>query len=119
MAKTLTSLIEKECANYTGGGCIGVNFRNQMFNSTGICTVIKNKKPCDFFRDCALPLAKHEDNFSKIINDYGKNDKPVKPIKIRLCGCGNTLKKRERFCDKCRISRRKKTYKKNNEKRVV
>ncbi len=128
---TLTSFIKAECASFTGNGCIGftikrkldekgrVELKNKMFNNSGKCLVIEEKKPCGFFRESVLPLAEHYGVYSKILSEYTKIDESiVKNIHTRFCDCGNELKPRERCCDKCKKIRRMETYREQNLKRA-
>ncbi len=126
---TLTSFIKAQCASFTGNGCIGftikreldkkgrVELKNKMFNNSGKCLVIEEKKPCVFFRESVLPLAEHYGVYSKILSEYTKIDESiVKNIHTRFCDCGEELKKREKCCEKCRTKRRQKTDRENKRK---
>ncbi len=126
---TLTSFIKAQCASFTGNGCIGVTIKreldrkgrielkNKMFNNSGKCLVIEEKKPCVFFRKSVLPLAEHYGVYSKILSEYTKIDESiVKNIHTRFCECGEELKPRERFCEKCKKKRRQKTDREYHQK---
>ncbi len=126
---TLTSFIKAQCASFTGNGCIGftkkreldekgrVELKNKMFNTYGKCLVIEEKEPCWFFRESVLPLAELQGIYSKILLEYTNIDESVvKNIHTRFCECGEELKPRERFCDKCKKIRRQKTNRENLQK---
>ncbi len=119
---TLTSFIRAECSCFTGNKCIGftikreldekgrVELKNKMFNNSGKCLVIEEKKPCVFFRTAVLPLAEEQGIHSKILSEYTEIDESiVKNIHTRFRECGEELKKREKCCEKCRTKRRQKT----------
>ncbi len=126
---TLISFIKAQCASFTGNECIGftikreldekgrVELKNKMFNDSGKCLVIEEKEPCVFFRESVLPLAEHYGVYSRILSEYTKIDESiVKNIHTRFCECGEELKPRERFCERCRKKRRRETkreYQKN------
>ncbi len=128
---TLTSFIRAECASFTGNGCIGftikreldkrgnIELKNKMFNNSGKCLIIENKKPCKYFKKSVLPLAELQGIYSKILLEYTNIDESiVKNIHTRFCECGEELKPRERFCDKCKKKRRTEAYREQNLKRA-
>jgi hypothetical protein len=108
---TLASFIRAECANLTKTNeCLGVNSEGKGFNLDGVCWVIKEKKPCKYFKKCVLPLAEHQGIYSRILLEYTNIDKSIGTgIHTRFCECGTELKPRERFCDKCKKIRRLET----------
>ncbi len=118
---TLSSFIRAECANLTNTNeCIGVDLKGKGFNLDGVCWIIKEKKPCKYFKKCVLPLAKMNGCHDRIIREYMKIDKTVdQSEETRFCECGTELKPRERFCGKCKKRKRQNTYRGYNEKRAV
>ncbi len=108
---TLSSFIRAECANLTKTNeCLGVSFEGKGFNLDGECWVIKEKKPCRYFRKCVLPLAEQQGIYSRILLEYTNIDKSIGTgIHTRFCECGTELKPRERFCVKCKKIRRLET----------
>ncbi len=117
---TLSSIIRDECANLTKTNeCIGVDLKGKGFNLDGVCWVIKEKKPCRYFRKCVLPLAELQGIYSLILREYANIDKSIGVgIHTRFCDCGIELKPRERFCEKCRKKRRQETHRAQNLKRA-
>ncbi len=126
---TLTSFIKAECASFTGNGCIGftikreldrkgrIELKNKMFNNSGKCLVIEKKEACKYFKKSVLPLAELQGIYSKILLEYTNIDESiVKNIRTRFCECGEELKPRERFCERCRWKRRQKTNRENLQK---
>ncbi len=126
---TLINFIKTECASFTGNGCIGftikreldkrgnIELKNKMFNNSGKCLVIEEKEPCVFFRKSVLPLAELQGVYSRILSGYTKIDESIiKNIHTRFCECGEELKPRERYCERCKKIRRRETkreYQKN------
>jgi hypothetical protein len=126
---TLTNFIKAECASFTGNGCIGftikrelykrgnIELKNKMFNDSGKCLVIEKKEACKYFKKSVLPLAELQGIYSKILLEYTNIDESVvKDIHTRFCECGEELKPRERFCERCRKKRRQKTNRENLQK---
>jgi hypothetical protein len=108
---TLNSFVRTECANFTKTNeCIGVDLKGKGFNLDGACWIIKEKKPCKYFRKCVLPLAEQQGIYSRILLEYTNIDKSIGTgIHTRFCECGTELKPRERFCGKCKKIRRLET----------
>ncbi len=115
---TLSSFIRAECANLTKTNeCIGVDLKGKGFNLAGECWIIKEKKPCKYFRKCVLPLAEQQGIYSRILLEYTNIDKSIgTDIHTRFCECGTELKPRERFCAKCKKIRRLETKREYQQK---
>ncbi len=123
---TLASFIIQQCTGLMGNKCIGftikreldekgrVELKNKEFNKSGKCLVIEEKNPCVFFRESILPLTEHYGVYSRILSEYTQIDESIiKNIHTRFCDCGEELKPRERFCDKCKKKRRQETNREN------
>ncbi len=99
---TLNSLVKSECCNYVSDSCLGIDFSRKVFNTENVCFLLikkKHRKPCRFFAISVLPLK------LQLIEKYRKltRDTQAESYKLRLCECGKEfLRKRERFCEKCR-----------------
>ncbi len=114
---TLVSFIRAECDNITSTNlCLGLDVFGKRFMDQDRCLVLR-KKRCDYFKKCVLPLAKLMGCYDRIFKEYIKFDKTVdQSEEARFCECGEELKPRERFCERCRKKRRRETkreYQKN------
>jgi len=117
----MTRLVRAECANFSSVNdqCSGLTVLNELFREPGECWIFNNK-PCQYFRDCILPLAKYEGNYEKMLNAYSKLDKAATVnTKIRHCECGEEIAPRQRCCQKCARKRRLSSYRRINENRVT
>ena len=108
---TLTAFARKHCSNWevSDNICLGV-MDNAIFNE-GPCLLSQGKR-CQYFEQSVFPIAdppyrystepaRYEailDLYLKINPDFQQR----KPIKIRLCGCGEVLKPRRHVCDQCK-----------------
>ncbi len=114
---TLISFIKAECANLTSTNlCIGLDVFGERFMNQDKCLILR-KKRCEYFKKCVLPLAKLMGCYDRIFKEYIRFDKTVdQSEEARFCECGEELKPRERFCERCRKKRRlesKREYQKN------
>ena len=82
-----------------------------MFNDSCECWIIKDKKPCEYFKRYVLPLE------PSLNSQYNKIDNSVDIVDLRRCKCGNVLEKHRRFCDKCNKKNKLETKRKNWHKR--
>ncbi len=114
---TLTSFIRAECANLVKENqCLGLKTNNKRFMNPGKCLILA-KRRCDYFKKCVLPLARLKGCYDRVFNEYLKLDKSLDQSEgARLCDCGNELKPRERFCERCRWKKRQKTNRENLQK---
>lgn len=111
MAKTLINLVKQECANYVNSECIGVDLMKKMFNKTGVCWIVKDKKSCEYFKRYVLPLE------LSLTGDYNKIDSSVGVIEVKRCKCGEKLEKFKQYCSKCSKKKYKDRYRKYNTNR--
>ncbi len=114
---TLVSFVKIKCANITSTNlCLGLDAFGERFMNQAQCLILA-KKRCDFFKKCVLPLAKLMGCYDRIFKEYIKFDKTVdQSEEARFCECGEELKPRERFCERCRKKRRQKTNRENLQK---
>ena len=106
---TLNSLVRNECCNLVQDSCLGVDLFGKRFRNEGECWIF-NKNPCSFFTTSVLPLE------PQLTEKYRKltKDTRVESHESRLCECGEyELRRRERFCEKCRKKRRQRTNREN------
>ena len=111
MIKSINLLIKQECANLVNNECIGVLLNGKLFNDTYICHLIKDKKPCEYFKKCVLPLE------PSLTEKYNEIDNTTSIIESRTCKCGDTIVKFKRYCDKCKRLQTKSYHKKYNRAR--
>jgi hypothetical protein len=137
---TLISFVEQNCDNYLSdecygsltGKCIGGDVNGGRLKrksqtvviyqdpieflapNTGECW-IQEGIPCDYFKKRVLS----QNGYSAIDEEYREMCSSVKEQEPRLCECGATLAKRERYCAKCKVINRKKAYRKYNRNRMA
>jgi hypothetical protein len=117
---TLNSFLKQECANYVSDGCLGVDLIGKGFNIDGKCWILKDHRPCKYFEESVLGVAKYLGCFDKIFSEYQNINLAIKmDQETRVCECGNELLKRERLCLKCKAKKRRDAYKKYNENRAA
>lgn len=111
MKTGLTTFITNQCANWVG----------YCLLNDGDCKVMNGKR-CKYFEKSVLgpPEYKYRTagyNYERLFPRYAKINKNLTgtEVKVRRCGCGAILKRRERYCEKCRIKRRKESYRKSRE----
>ncbi len=106
----LDKFIKGYCCNYVGNECIGV-WKNSRFNNTTKCIPLEKGKPapCKFFEKIVLPWAIKLGCHDKVCEDYSHVAVGFKKAKnARLCGnCGETVGKGKKYCDECKIKKRK------------
>jgi hypothetical protein len=95
------------CANYDHyyGGCL---FQEK-------CNVEEGKR-CAYFEKAVLPVAWQIGCGESVVDQYQAQTKSVMQIqgvKARRCSCGEPLKPRQRYCQKCKHKRRKEAYREN------
>ena len=110
LANALTSFVRKYCACYENGepSCIG-EYR------TGTCLIMQ-AKPCGYFKRAVFPIcdpsykfATETGKYEKLLRLYKKIDPNIVETdeQIRKCSCGQPLKPRRRYCEKCTARRRR------------
>lgn len=135
MRNSLARFIREVCACWAGNPdeeCLGVDVYGKPFRKPGYCRVMQSK-PCLYFRKCALGPEDAKYPHSCFVQDpafekrvrkqYKKIDHTVaEPDEVRRCpDCGAGLRPRQKYCDQCRIKRRRKTsreYKRKYRKRA-
>lgn len=117
---TLLGFVKAECANYKHGQCIW----GECSVASGCrCNVSRDVlfggDPSvagpDYFSACVVPLAKDFPEYSDAAIEYaricGHRQRAVN--QTRLCGCGEFLAKRSRFCPKCAKTKRLEAWRKS------
>jgi|GEM_PF-1487410 len=82
------------------------------------CRVEQGQR-CAYFEKAVLPTAWQIDAGESILDQYQGQTKAVIQVRCkeaRRCTCGEPLKPRKRFCDKCRQKRRKEAYRQSKQK---
>lgn len=128
-------MAKRECANLLrDGSCLGVRAEDLghhlgPLTPWSVCAVAE-RKPCDYFEECVLPLAASRPEYLQCPKDYYRmvqphdwrhNERPRRPTPTpgtpRPCpDCGKPIGKRRRVCDNCRASRSKESAR--NRKRL-
>ena len=107
MKKILSVFVKKECANFYEGACV---FKD-------VCIVL-NGAPCRYFERAVLGPADYGYrlpgyDYAGISHEYRNVTKAeIRTALQRTCECGRILQKRQRMCEKCKIKKRKETYRK-------
>lgn len=103
---SLYSIAKNHCGNNDGGKCL----------LKGDC-LIGNGKPCRYFKDAvwkafdpAYPHSREHNIYQANIKEFQLVYGLTKPQDVRVCGCGEVLRKRQRLCDKCADKNRKASY---------
>jgi len=92
-----------ECANHVGSGC---------FNERP-CLLAQRGVRCSYFESAVLPLSKRKAAYADVPKHYwarAKVDGMREDAAERVCACGNALADRERVCERCKIRRRRESY---------
>ena len=110
---TLNSLVRNECCNLVQDSCLGVDLFGKRFRNEGECWIF-NKNPCSFFTTSVLPLEPQlTEKYRKLTGDIR-----VESHESRFCECGEyELRKRERYCPKCKKNHAKEAHRKYNQTR--
>lgn len=110
---TLMSFVKDECANF------GKHY--QLCADDKPCRVLAGER-CGYFERRVLgpPNYKYklpDYDYQKLFAQYAEQTKAENQIvEQRLCGCGNPLKLRQRYCETCRRNRRQKTKRENQQR---
>jgi hypothetical protein len=114
----LSNYARQHCANWLNenAGCYlheKISYEPIAKATAGEC-VLADGNTCDYFRACVLPIAP-----PPVQSDYMKIDTTIrlaKKAKKRPCpDCGESMKPRQRFCEKCTQKRRQKTYRQSRQ----
>lgn len=111
----LTAFARENCGNWDAGqlACIGVD-GGKVFHE-GPCLLAQGKS-CRYFEKSVFPIcdpayryATETNKYQTILGLYLKINPNLmqSDAAARLCECGEPLKERRRYCDKCRIRRQK------------
>ena len=107
---TLNSFVKGECANYD-------NYHKICVYGYA-CKVLKGER-CAYFEKAVLgpPDYKFRSpgyDYDKIFEQYAQINTryigKLHKVNVRKCDCGESLEPRRRYCEKCQIKRRRKTY---------
>jgi hypothetical protein len=104
--------IGDECANHRDdGSCLGMPVLltkdSKMFPAEK-CRVAE-KKRCDYFEKCVLPLATRQGIFA-VLKAYGKiADAPGLVKGVQFCDCGAAIGQNDKLCERCRAKNRRET----------
>lgn len=130
-----------ECANYndSNGSCLGVTAdsllpkpnRKPRACPLPRCVLVDGER-CDYFERIVLPLAERgiprflearNAYYAKAIRAAGMRPNAEitlpQPKKLRQCECGNPLAAGHRFCEKCKIAKRRETYRASKRRQRV
>lgn len=113
-------MAKRECANLLpDGSCLGVRAED-LGRHAGPLTplaacALAEKRPCDYFEKCVLPLAASKPEYVSAAQAYllltqaqATSGTLAAASAMRACGaCGQPVPKRRRFCDACKRTRRK------------
>jgi hypothetical protein len=103
----LTRFLAAECANYGKHYALCV--------SDEPCDVLAGKR-CGYFEKAVLgpvdyPYRLLGFDYGRLFGEYAALTRAkVGMVKQRRCECGEPLRMRERYCQKCRIQRRRQSY---------
>lgn len=112
---TLTRFVKKECAEY--------DRHYQICTDGNPCKVLAGQR-CSYFEKAVLGPPDYKFklpgyDYVKLFAQYAEQTKTeAKDVQQRRCACGDTLKPRQRFCDKCAEKRRNQTYRKSRQKKA-
>ena len=110
-------MAKAECANFCkDGSCLGIptecltSDRPTVAAPLDRCKLAEPGKRCAYFERAVIPLANYfPEKYARAVETYtagrAKNALAIKAA--RLCGCGNPLPKRRRFCERCRSRKRR------------
>ncbi len=100
---------EQQCANHVGNICI--------ITEAPCALTLDKPARCTHFETCLLPLAEKPELrnfklFRTAAAAYRRTHglKSGSPCSGRECDCGEPLLPRQRVCGKCRVRRRRETY---------
>ena len=111
----LKGFIKDECANYDKHYQSCIWDRPCMVLSSARCGYFEKVVLCPAGYKFRLP----DYDYQKLSAQYTEQTRTqAESVNQRLCGCGNPLRHRQRFCDDCTQKRRKDTNRKHNRKRV-
>ena len=114
----LTVFAKQNCCNFN-------RQNNECLPTDSVCKILEGK-PCGWFRDAVLrgcdlayPYAKNVEKFPTLKKLYKQIDPAygnvIEEQKARFCECGQPLKPRQRYCEKCARKRRLATYRKKRQ----
>ena len=132
MKCTALHLAATECANCSGGACLGIDTRGTdqrlWFCSPLPRCLLKDSLPCAYFEECVLPLLALKPEYRGADTDYASlatgDPTAIKHpfckhtskymtgtgTSERFCNCGAPLSHRQRYCAKCRVDRRRRGW---------
>jgi hypothetical protein len=110
----LMMFVKNECANYYDEvGCVIRDVR---------CLLSEGNR-CEYFEKSVLgkpdyPYRQKGYNFSKLFDQYAaiNSNYLTKQVKVRKCRCGETLRPRQRVCQRCAEMNRKLSYRESKRK---
>lgn len=112
---SLLAFSKKYCCNNENGDCILSNWPCRLANGN----------PCKHFRDAVWPICDPSYPFSSDRQSYYRNLAEYQAVfkkaasrSVRICQCGQTLRKRQRYCQSCALKCRRATYRKSKAKKA-
>ncbi len=114
--QTLIQFVKDECADYDK------HYQRCVWDKP--CRVLAGEK-CGYFEKVVLcsPDYKYKlpgYDYAKLFAQYAEQTKTkAQAVEQRRCTCGNPLRHRQRYCEKCSKKRRLGTYRENRQKTEV
>ena len=113
--QTLTKFVKDECANYDK------HYQQCVWDKP--CKVLAGKQ-CSYFERAVLGPPNYKFqlpgyDYKRLFTQYAEQtNTETQVVEQRRCGCGEPLKPRHRYCEKCTEKRRKQAYREYNRKRA-
>lgn len=121
--QTVLSAAANHCANWIlGGRCLGISFeipesgpirqgyaRGRTADPEQQC-LLREDERCRYFERSVLPAARHTKGMVGLDTAYAvmtKQGLAADAAGVRQCECGEVLRPRQRYCNRCAKQRRK------------
>lgn len=111
----LTRFVKDECANYDR------HYQTCIDDKT--CKVLGGEQ-CGYFEKAVLGPPDYKFrlpgyDYQKLFAQYAEQtNTKTQAVEQRRCDCGNPLRPRQRYCEKCSRKRRQQAYREYNRKRA-